>query len=64
MRDGQRQFGPDNQTDVIWEDLLDSRTVFLTANSNVVYNFVWIDTQKGPLFIELPPNVLAHIVDA
>jgi hypothetical protein len=64
MRAGQRQFGPDNQTDVIWEDLLDSRTVFLTANSNVVYDFVWIDTHKGPLVIELPPRVLAHIVDA
>jgi hypothetical protein len=64
MRDGQRQFGPDNQTDVIWEDLLDSRTVFLTANDNVVYNFVWLDTHKGPLVVELPPNVLAHIVDS
>ena len=27
MRDSIRKFGPDNQTDVIWEDLVDPRTV-------------------------------------
>ena len=29
MRDSLRQFGPDNQTNVIWEDLVDSKTVEL-----------------------------------
>jgi hypothetical protein len=32
MRDSIRQYGPDNQTDVIWEDLVDSKTVELTAD--------------------------------
>jgi hypothetical protein len=27
MRDSLRKFGPENQTDVIWEDLVDARTV-------------------------------------
>jgi hypothetical protein len=27
MRNSMRAFGPDNQTDVIWENLVDSRTV-------------------------------------
>src|SRR3974377_1971024 len=31
MRDSMRKFGPDNQTDVIWEHLVDSKTVELTA---------------------------------
>ena len=58
MRDSIRKFGPDNQTDVIWEDLVDPRTVELTANDNTIYNFIWVDTRKGPLVAEIPPKVL------
>ncbi|MBN8999670.1 MAG: hypothetical protein J0H54_09815, partial [Rhizobiales bacterium] len=41
MRNALRQYGPVNQTDVIWEELVDSKTVELTANDNTVYSFVW-----------------------
>ena len=58
-----REFGPVNQTDVIWEDLVDSRTVELTANDNTIYSFVWLDTSKGPLVVEVPPMVLGLIDD-
>ena len=63
MRNSMRAFGPDNQTDVIWENLVDSRTVELTANDNTVYSFVWLDTSKGPLVVEVPPKVLGLIDD-
>ena len=63
MRASLRQFGPDNQTDVIWEDLVDARTVELTANDNTIYNFIWIDLHKGPLVVEIPPKVLGAIND-
>jgi hypothetical protein len=63
MRDSLRQFGPDNQTDVIWEKLVDPRTVELTANDNTIYNFIWIDTKKGPLVLEVPPEVLGLVND-
>jgi len=63
MRDSMRKFGPDNQTDVIWESLVDPKTVELTANDNTVYSFVWLDTRKGPLVIEIPPKVLGLIDD-
>src|SRR5271169_1513479 len=63
MRDSLRQFGPDNQTDVIWENLVDSKTVELTANNNTVYSFIWIDTHKGPLVVEIPPKVLGAVDD-
>ena len=56
MRDSIRQFGPDNQTDVIWEHLVDSKTVELTANDNTVYNFIWIDTHKGPMVAKFRPR--------
>ena len=63
MRASLRALGPDNQTDVIWEDLVDSKTVELTANDNTVYNFIWLDTKKGPLVLEVPPMVLGAIND-
>jgi hypothetical protein len=63
MRDSIRQFGPDNQTNVIWETLVDPKTVELTANDNTVYSFIWLDTHKGPLVVEIPPKVLGGIDD-
>lgn len=63
MRDALRRFGPVNQTNVIWENLVDSRTVELTANDNTVYSFIWLDTHKGPLVVEIPPKVLGAIDD-
>jgi len=61
MRDSIRNFGPDNQTDVIWETLVDPKTVELTANDNTIYNFIWIDTHKGPVVLEVPPMSLGAV---
>jgi hypothetical protein len=63
MRDALRKYGPNNTTDVIWENLVDSKTVELTANDNTVYSFIWLDTSKGPLVVEIPPKVLGLIDD-
>ncbi|MCA0189078.1 MAG: DUF1254 domain-containing protein [Proteobacteria bacterium] len=63
MRDSIRKFGPDNQTNVLWEDLVDARTVELTANDNTIYNFIWVDTRQGPLVAEIPPKVLGLVND-
>jgi hypothetical protein len=63
MRATLRESGPVNQTNVIWEDLVDSKTVELTANDNTIYSFIWIDTHKGPLVAEIPPMVLGAIDD-
>jgi len=63
MRASLKKFGPVNQTDVIWEDLVDSKTVELTANDNTVYSFIWLDTHDGPLVVEVPPKVLGLIDD-
>lgn len=63
MRASLKEFGPVNQTDVIWEELVDSRTVELTANDNTIYNFIWIDTHEGPVVLEVPPKSLGAIDD-
>ncbi|MCP9899663.1 DUF1254 domain-containing protein [Cyanobium sp. Cruz CV13-4-11] len=62
-RESLRKFGPVNTTNVIWENLVDPRTVELTANDNTVYSFIWLDTRKGPLVLEVPPKVLGAVND-
>lgn len=63
MRNALAKYGPINQTDVIWEQLVDPKTVELTANDNTVYSFIWLDTRQGPLVAEIPPKVLGLIDD-
>lgn len=59
-----REFGPPNRTLLIFEDLMDSRTLFLTANTESVYHTMWMDLGEGPLVVETPPNVLGFVDDA
>lgn len=63
MRDTLMKFGPVNRTNVIWENLVDPKTVELTANDNTIYSFIWIDTKQGPVVVEIPPKVLGTIND-
>jgi hypothetical protein len=57
------QMGPENATVPIWENLVDCRTVELTANDNTPYTWFWLDLKKGPLVLEVPPKVLGLIDD-
>jgi hypothetical protein len=52
-----------NQTLLIMENLMDSKSLFLTPNTESVYHMAWLDTSKGPLVLETPPNVLGIIDD-
>ena len=55
--------GPANITVPIWEQMVDSRTVELTANDNTPYTWFWLDLRNGPLVLEVPPKVLGLIDD-
>jgi hypothetical protein len=57
------QGADNNQTLLIMENLMDSKSLFLTPNSESIYHMAWFDTSKGPLVIETPPNVLGIIDD-
>ncbi len=63
IRTGLLQWGPANRTVLIWEQLMDSHTLLLIANTNTVYWYMWLDTHGGPLVLEIPPQVLGYIVD-
>ncbi len=57
-------FGPSNQTVLISEQLLDSKSLFLTANTTTPYTVVSLDVKEGPLVMEIPSSVLGPIDDA
>jgi hypothetical protein len=55
--------GPANQTVIIFETLMDSRSLFLTANTESIYAMAWIDLKGGPIVIESPPCTLGAVDD-
>ncbi len=63
MREGLRSVGVDNQTVAVFETLADSKSLFLTPNTETVYLFGWLDLKDGPIVVETPPNILAFVDD-
>jgi len=64
MEQGLRGFGPPNTTVVQFEDLMDSKSLWLTPNTTSVYQILWIELGDEPMVLETPPNVLGFINDA
>ncbi len=63
IRKGLRSFGPDNQTVIIFETLMDARSLFLTANTESIYAMAWLNLKDGPVVVESPPNTLGLVDD-
>jgi hypothetical protein len=53
---------PDN-TALIWSELMDAKSQFLTANADTIYFWVNLDVIQGPLVVETPPLSLGVIDD-
>lgn len=65
IREGFRELGAvkSNQV-VIFENLMDSKSLYLTGNSETVYALAFLDLKNdGPIVIESPPNVLGFMDD-
>ena len=54
---------PDNEL-LIFSDLMDAKSLFLTANADTVYFVGGVDLSKGPMVIETPPGALGTLDDA
>ena len=64
MRRGLLEFGPPNTTVLLFEELMDSKALFLTANTTSVYMMLWLQLKEGePMVVETPPDVLGIIDD-
>ena len=52
------KLGPANTTVPIFENRMDSRSIFLTPNTQTPYSWMWLDLRGGPVVLEAPPKVL------
>ena len=57
------KLGPANTTVPIFENRMDSKSVFLTPNTETPYSWMWIDLRGGPVVLEAPPKVLGALND-
>ena len=64
MEEGILGFGPANTTVLLFEDLMDSKALWLTPNTVSVYMASWMELGDEPMVVETPPNVLGFIDDA
>ena len=63
IRKGFQSIGAEDNTVVIFSELMDSNSLFLTANADTIYNLAVLDLTKGPLVVEVPPKALGTLND-
>jgi hypothetical protein len=64
MRTGFRKLGVVNNNILLYENRLDSKSLFLTGNTDSVYFSTWLNLKDGPMVLETPPKVLAFLDDS
>jgi len=64
MEHGLTSFGPPNTTVLQFEQLMDSKSLWLTPNTVSVYQAAWMELGDEPMVLETPPKVLGFIDDA
>ncbi|WP_272699575.1 DUF1254 domain-containing protein [Desulfovibrio sp. Fe33] len=64
IRAGLRELGVRKVNQVaIFQDLMDSKSLWLTANTETVYAISFLDLKNGPVVIESPPKILGILDD-
>jgi hypothetical protein len=63
LRQGSRDVGAVDGTVGIFQNLMDSKSLYLTPNSESIYYATWIDLKNGPMIVESPPKVLGVVND-
>ncbi len=63
LREGFRNAGIADGDVVICSGLMDSRSLFLTANADTVYFWTFLDLSQGPLVVETPSDTLGIFDD-
>ncbi|MCG6898366.1 MAG: DUF1254 domain-containing protein [Thiocapsa sp.] len=64
LRKGMQDLGMKPNEVLIFSELMDSKSLFLTANADTIYVMGYLDLAKGPVVIETPPEFLGVAQDA
>jgi hypothetical protein len=49
---------------LVFSELMDAKSLFLTANADTIYVMGYLDLSKGPVVVETPPKFLGAVQDA
>jgi hypothetical protein len=63
IRKGLLDIGAEDNTVTIYPELMDAKSLYLTANADTIYYFSMVDLTKGPMVVEQPPKGLGTIND-
>lgn len=63
MREGFLKAGVKDNEVLIFSQLMDAKSLFLTANADTIYFCSFLDLSKGPLVVEIPPDTLSLVDD-
>jgi hypothetical protein len=60
---GMESIGVKDNEVIVFSDLMDSKSLFLTANADTVYSIGFLDLTNGPMVLEVPPKMLGTVDD-
>jgi hypothetical protein len=60
---GFRSIGADDNTVIVYSELMDAKSLFLTPNADTIYYMAVVNLSTGPMVVEQPPLGLGTIND-
>ena len=63
LRKGMQDIGVKDNEVLIFSELMDAKSLFLTANADTIYVMGSLDLTKGPIVLEAPPKFLGAVQD-
>ena len=64
LRKGMMNIGMKENDVLVYSELMDAKSLFLTANADTIYVMGFLDLTKGPVVVETPPKFLGAVQDA
>ena len=64
LRKGMQSIGVKDNEVIVFAELMDAKSLFLTANADTIYVMGSLDLSKGPVVLETPPKFLGAVQDA
>lgn len=64
LRRGMEDVGVKKNEVMVFTEMMDAKSLFLTPNADTIYVMGWLDLSDGPVVIESPPEFLGIVQDA
>jgi hypothetical protein len=64
LHKGMQSIGVKDNEVLVFSELMDAKSLFLTANADTIYVMGFLDLTNGPMVVETPPRFLGAVQDA